>query len=170
MTTALRQAIFGGDLGSLQTLQRMKRIVNESLSDPLVIETARGIVEHAGILGRDEAGKYMAIREWMADHLAFMPDPVGVELLSTPHYMLARIRAAEFVSGDCDDAAILGAALGKAVGLRAKFRALGFSSRSRPFQHVYTLLLVRGRWANLDTTRSQRFDPPRPVRVFELGV
>lgn len=170
MASTLQQMIFGGDLGAMQTLGRMRRLVNQSLADPLVIETARSIVENAGLQGRDELGKYLAIRDWMEEHLAFMPDPLGVELLSTPRYMLDRIRRTQFVSGDCDDAAILGAALGKAVGLRAKFRALGFVSPRRPFQHVYTLLLINGRWANLDTTRSQRFDPPPPARVFELGV
>ncbi len=154
----------------MQTLQRMRRLVNVSLADPLVIETARGIVEGAGLQGRDETGKYLAIRDWLDEHLSFLPDPLGVELLSTPRYMLTRIRQAQYVSGDCDDAAILGAALGKAVGLRAKFRALGFVSPRRPFQHVYTLLLVHGRWANLDTTRSPRFAPPPPARVLELGV
>lgn len=170
MATVVRHTIFSGDLGAMQTLRRMRRIVNASLHDALVIETARGIVEDAGVLGRDQAGKFLAIRQWMADHLSFVPDPLGVELLSTPRYMLSRIREQQFVSGDCDDAAILGAALGKAVGLPAKFRVLAFGRPQRPFQHVYTLLLVRGRWANLDTTRSPRFAPPVPARAFELGV
>lgn len=104
------------------------------------------------------------------EYLSFVPDPLGVELLATPHYLLTRVRDRQFVSGDCDDAAILGAALGKAVGLPAKFRVLAFGSPQLPFQHVYTLLLVRGRWANLDTTRSSRFAPPVPARVFDLGV
>lgn len=170
MAQGLRQFIFGGDLGALQTLHRMRRLVNDALADPLVIETARTIVETAGVLGRDQPGKYEAIRQWMTSHLAFLPDPLGVELLSTPRYLLTRIQQAQFVSGDCDDAAILGAALGKAVGLPAKFRALSFVNQSRPFQHVYTLLLVNGRWANLDVTRSPATVPPVPARVLELGV
>jgi transglutaminase-like putative cysteine protease len=148
----------------------MRRLANAALVDPVVIETARRIVEDAGVLGRNEGGKFNAIREWLLAHVQFLPDPVGVELLATPRYMLDTIRRAQFVSGDCDDAAILGAALGKAVGLRAKYRALAFGARSRPFSHVYTLLLVRGQWANLDTTRSTRFAPPDAARVIELGV
>lgn len=170
MTQLLQRFVFGGDLGALQTLRRMKQIANASLADPLVIETARNIVENAGVLGRDQGGKYLALRQWLEEHLQFLPDPVGVELLSTPHYMLRRIQQSQFVSGDCDDAAVLGAALGKAVGLPAKYRALSFVNQRRPFQHVYTLLLVNGKWANLDTTRSPRTAPPDPARVLELGV
>lgn len=170
MAQMFQRFVFGGDLGALQTLRRMKQIANASLGDPLVIETARSIVENAGVLGRDQWGKYLALRQWIEEHVQFLPDPVGLELLSTPRYMLQRIRQAQFVSGDCDDAAILGAALGKAVGLRAKYRALSFVNQRRPFQHVYTLLLVNGKWANLDATRSPRTDPPDPARVLELGV
>lgn len=170
MAQTLRQFIFGGDLGALQTLRKMRSLVNASLADPLVIQTARNIVENAGVLGRDQWGKYLALRQWLEAHLQFLPDPLGVEVLSTPRYMVEHIQRQQFVSGDCDDGAILGAALGKAVGLPAKFRALSFVNPRRPFQHVYTLLLVNGQWANLDTTRSPRTDPPPPVRVLELGV
>ena len=170
MTTFSLQTIFGGDLGAMQTLHKMRALANAALRDPVVIEAARRIVEDAGALGRNEAAKFAAIRDWMTEHVQFLPDPVDVELLSTPRYMLDYIRRWHFVSGDCDDAAILGAALGKAVGLRAKFRALAFGSKARPFSHVYTLLLVRGQWANLDTTRSQRFPPPQAARIIELGV
>lgn len=170
MARTIREFIFGGDLGAMQTLRKMRQIVNLSLADPVVIEAARAIVEDAGVLGRDQLGKYLALRQWQEEHLQFLPDPIGMELLSTPRYMIQRVRQSQFVSGDCDDGAILGAALGKAVGLRAKFRALSFGSTGKPFQHVYTLLLVNGRWANLDTTRSPRTDPPAPARVLELGV
>jgi len=170
MTTFSLQSILGGDFGAMQTLAKMRTLANAALRDPVVIETARRIVEDAGVLGRNEAGKFQAIRDWMLDHVQFLPDPVGVELLSTPRYMIDYIQRAYFVSGDCDDAAILGATLGKAVGLPAKFRALSFGSQGRPFSHVYTLLLVRGQWANLDTTRSTRFPPPPAARIIERGV
>lgn len=170
MTTFSLQTIFGGDLGAMQTLHKMRKLANDALRDPVVIQTARRIVENAGVLGRNDADKFMAIRDWLAEHVQFMPDPVGIELLSTPRYMLDQIGRFYFVSGDCDDAAILGAALGKAVGLQAKFRALAFGSKSRPFSHVYTLLLVRKTWANLDVTRSQRAAPPPAARLIELGV
>src|SRR6266704_712714 len=164
------RTIFGGDVGTLQTLGHMRAVVNKSLVDPIVIETARHIVEQAGCLGRNEVCKYQALRQWMEEHLAFLPDPYGVELLATPRYLLDKIGTMGYVSGDCDDAAILGAALGKAVGMKAKFRAYGFLRRGAPFKHVTTHLLVAGRWADLDTTRSQRFNPPAPSRVHELVV
>jgi transglutaminase-like putative cysteine protease len=170
MTVFSLSTILGGDAGTMQTLRKMRQIANAGLRTPIVIEQARRIVENAGVMGRNQAEKYRAIRDWMLGSLQFMPDPVGMELLATPDYMVRMAQANGFVSGDCDDAAILGAALGKAVGLPAKFRALSFVNKRRPFQHVYTLLLVGRVWADLDTTRSQRFPPPQAARIIELGV
>lgn len=169
MTRLSLFTIFPGDMGAWQTLQHMRRLVNASLRDPVVVERARRIVEDAGVLGRDQANKALALRQWLEQCLTFMPDPRGLELLSTPRYLLTQIDQRGTVSGDCDDGAILGAALGKAVGFRAKFRALGFG-RNGPLVHVYTLLNVRGRWVNLDTTRSPRFPPPRAARILEVEV
>ena len=118
-------SILGGDFGAMTTLAKMRAVANGGLVDPVVIETAHAVIENAGVLGRDEPGKAEAVREWLAEHLQFLPDPRGVELLQTPRYQVDRIRRLGFSTGDCDDAAILGAALGKAVGLRARFRAGG---------------------------------------------
>lgn len=171
MTTMTLQTIFGGDLGAIQTLTKMKSLVNDALRDPLVVEQARQIVEDFGASGRDEIGKALAIHDWMENHLTFIPDPVGVELLATPHYLIQRIQRTGMVSGDCDDTAILSAALGKAVGLKAKFRAMGFRKPGAAFRHVVTYLLAAGRWVNLDTTRNPRFAvPPAPSRIYEMRV
>lgn len=170
MTSILTRWILGGDFGANQTLGRMRQLVNQSLVDPVVIETARSIVENAGCFGRNEVCKYMAIREWMEEHLQFLPDPYGVELLATPRYLLDQIRTRQYVSGDCDDTSILGAALGKAVGMKARFVAMGFGRPGAAFKHVTTHLLVGGKWVSLDTTRSQRFPPPAPSRVQTLVV
>jgi hypothetical protein len=79
------------------------------------------------------------IRAWLSGNFRFVPDPVGVELLRAPAVQLHTWEQRGLITGDCDDAAILGAALGKAVGIRAAFVAVGFSM-SGPLSHVYTVL------------------------------
>jgi len=56
---------------------------------------------------------------------------------------------------DCDDVAMLGAALGKAVGLRARFVAVAFGPRGAPYRHVWAELGPRTNnvWLDMDTTR-----------------
>jgi len=150
-----REVIGFGDVGSATTLTRMAGMVNAALSVPLVIETAASIVAH--VPSRDYLGMAHAIRNWMQAHFKFVPDPVGVELLRDPDYQLREYMTRGKILGDCDDAAILGAALGKAVGIRAKFVAVAFRSPG-PLAHVYTVLTgsagrAIGSGVDLDVTR-----------------
>lgn len=146
----------------------MRRVVRGSLTDPLVIETARRIV--AVLPPRDHDAHALAVRAFLAEHLQFVRDPHGVEMLSTPHYLLTEIARRYMVQGDCDDAAILGAALAKAIGLRARLVAVGFYNRSAPLSHVYTVVQGR-RWHSLDTTRPARLLVEPPVaRTLSVEV
>lgn len=149
-----------GLLGSMQTLQRMREVVNKSLTDPFVIETARRIV--AAYPARDYDGHARAVRDYLDEHLQFVRDPRGVEMLSTPRYLLTQIARRYIVQGDCDDAAILGAALAKAVGLKARLVAVGFFRKDAPLSHVYAVVQGR-RWHSLDTTRPARLQVEPPI-------
>ncbi len=73
---------------------------------------------------------------------------------------------------DCDDAAILAAGLGKAVGLLARFVLVGFRSSRAPFSHVWTELRspTGGPWVEMDVTRSVQRLPSRETRVRVVGV
>lgn len=166
MTTRLGQAnvetIPSGVAGPRVTLGRMKQLVNQSLTDPVVIQAARSVV--ALEMPRDKDSHARAVKAYLVDHFQFIPDPRGVEALATPRIMLDRLRTGYFVQGDCDEAAILGAAMGKAIGLRAVFVALGFIPRA-PLSHVYTILRGATGWLSLDVTKPQR---PLPAAVQQF--
>lgn len=148
-----------GDRGAFQTLAKMRAVVNAGLTDPIVIETARVIVR--AIAPRHYTEQIAAIRSFLADRFLFVKDPLGVELLSTPRLMLDTIARAFFVQGDCDDAAILAAALAKAIGLRARFVALGFVGPDAPLVHVFTQINIPGgdEWREMDTSRPRDAAP-----------
>jgi len=164
MPIVSRETVGFGDYGSVQTLDRMRELVNRSLSVPLVVETANGIA--ASYAPRDYVSIARGIRAWLAQHFRFVRDPVGVELLRDPEYQLRQWMTHGYITGDCDDAAILGAALAKAVGIGARFVAVGFK-QGGPLVHVFTVLTGRadggmgslGKGVELDVTR------PRGVRA-----
>jgi hypothetical protein len=157
-----------GTLGSMQTLQKMKGVINQSLTDPLVIETARRLV--AALPARDYDAHARAVQGFLRERFQFVRDPRGVEMLATPRYLLTQVARRYMVQGDCDDAAILGGALAKAIGLRVKLIALGFFRKDAPLSHVYAV--VRGRrWWSLDTTRPVRMEVEPPVsRTLSVEV
>ena len=108
-----------------------------------------------------------AIRAYLEDRVEFTRDPKGQELLYTPDRMVKLLTDPErdgILRVDCDDVAVLGAALGMSVGLQARFQVVGFLSPKAPFSHVWTDLKPPSgpgayQWSDLDTTRPQQALP-----------
>lgn len=155
-----------GDAGAMATLRRMAALVNQSLADAVVRDTAQQIVR--GQLDRNTYGQALAIRSFLESSVQFIPDPRGLEILTAPRVQLADIAQRGVTLGDCDNAAVLGAALGKAVGLRAQFVVLGFVSPDAPYAHVYARLQTGAGWVELDTTRPNNL--PRALLVTRRHI
>lgn len=131
---------------------------------PVVQRTAREIVgAHSD---RDNAATNL--RAWLLTHSRFTPDPDNMELVRTPVEQLHVIATHGTMPGDCDDVATLGAALARALGMRARFVVLAFDGPNAPYQHVYTEVLTRQGWRDFDITRTGRMAPPRRVAVMEV--
>lgn len=160
--------IADGDEGAVQTLRLMAKVAREALLDPVVLERAAHVV--SAVAGRDGAGQLRAIRQFLTYSVKYQLDPDGLELLRTPRYLLDRVAAMGRTEGDCDDIALLGATLGLAVGLPARFVAVGFRGPKGPFSHVWAELLVDSAWRELDTTRPIGATGLRPSRRIEYEV
>lgn len=142
-----------GDPGVLAVLHRMRQLVNAATGDPVVRAVASRIaIAHGSKYGYPQA---RGIRDYIDTRCVFLRDPRDRELLHTPRLLLEMIARDGYAACDCDDVATLGAALGKAVGLRARFVVVGFHRPDAPFRHVWTELSdpSRERWVELDVTR-----------------
>lgn len=167
--TVARQTIARGDAGTAQTLYAMRQIVRESLTVPVVRLTA------VGIASREAPGRLSAIVSaldaWAHEAFHFMRDPYQVEQLHRPDWMLAQWRTRGKIYVDCDDAAILLAALGEAVGVPARFVAVAFFDRRADYSHVWTELWDGDGWRILDPTRgAQPLDRALVTRIMVLDV
>jgi hypothetical protein len=132
----------------------MRQLVRAEYALPLVRETAAAIVRGTGT---DSAEQIELIRRWLSQHVGFLRDPYQTEALHTPVGMLTLLGSRGWLEVDCDDVAILGAALGMAVGLRARFILLG---REGQYEHVWTELADPNTadWRELDITRPYQPD------------
>ena len=157
----------GGVWGTRTIVGYMKRLVREGKVSPLVRDLALSITR--GVPGRDGLAQAVAIRNWLAINVDFTRDPSGAELLYTPQ-RLARILTERGppLRIDCDDVAVLAAALGASIGLRARFQFVGFLSPRAPIRHVWAELASPSgdrRWVQQDVTRtSQPLPMNRAVR------
>ena len=131
-----------------------------------LVQTANNIV--SGVAPRDTNGQIQALASWLDAHFRYLSDPVGVELLRDPGGAMLEIRQRGFTQGDCDEAAMLAAALGMANGIPARFRALGFYTRTAPYSHVVCDLLgANNRWIPVDITKPASMEvPPTPTRTL----
>lgn len=150
-----RRTISHGDFGAFETAQAMASLINKGSVSPLVRRQALQIV--ASVDGRNQREQASRLRTWLHAHFRFVRDPAGAELLHAPDLLLQDLARQGYVQGDCDDAAILGAALAKSIGFRTRLVIVGFHEATAPLSHVWTEIGdVAGKWwYELDITRSR---------------
>lgn len=156
MFTYAETSIPNGDAGTIATLKAMARLVREDVIHPLVRELAASIIQPYA--KQDTLAWCEAIRAWCASAVQFTRDPSDRELLHSPEAMIRQWRESHRILGDCDDAAILAAALGVAVGCRARFVAVAFLDKQNPYGHVWAEIApptgTGDGWIECDVTRS----------------
>lgn len=158
------------DFGTRLTLYSMRAMVYREFLNPLVRLTAAEIVAGYGTDGIEAA---TAIRDWLENHTQFLRDPHGVEMLHGPVWQVQQIQKNGVVQVDCDDVAMLAAALGKSVGLRARFVVVGFDNPKAPYRHVWAELGPPNvpAWVDMDITRPAQGLPfDRIARVLTVTV
>ena len=140
--------IAGGDAGALETLHHMAAIAREAAIDPLVREVAAVL---AWRTGTDAGAQARRLRGWLAGRVGFLRDPIVAEAVHRPATLIRDIAQRGRVEVDCDDVAVLAAALGMAIGLRARFVILGRDG----WEHVFTELgdPDADDWFEFDLTR-----------------
>jgi hypothetical protein len=137
-----------GDSGTLATVRRMRALVIDRCAHPAIRDVAVSLG-----LGLQPHAQASAIRTWLAAHIRFQADPETTELLHDPVLMAQWIRERGIIGVDCDDVAIMGAALGCSLGIPTRFVVVGFFSPNAPYTHVWAELFDGRDWRELDTTR-----------------
>lgn len=148
-------------LGIEWTVHHMQEIATAAACSPIVEEAAADIV--GASTGADAARR---IRRFLEANVRFEFDPPGVELIRTPELLLTQIHCRGESAGDCDDVAVLGAALGLAAGLSATYVLIAFHDTD-PFEHVFTELETDSGPVELDTTKPAHLPPELVIRRVE---
>ena len=159
-----------GDAGTRAILSQMVTMIRQGGLDPRV--RSRALMICSGIAGRDSAAQIRAIRGWLSQRFVFTRDPDGAEGLFAPWVLLQDIATTGAAHGDCDDAAMLGASLGRSLGLRAQLVTVAFQ-KDAPMAHVYAELsapAMGSPWTDLDVTAPAQGPIPPVVRKWQVPV
>lgn len=146
--------------GVLNTLRHMRAFVRQGRVDPVIRSTALNLL--ALVPERDSQGEIRALFEFVRDRIRYIADVLDVETLADAR------RTLETAAGDCDDKAILLAALLESVGIATQFVATGYEMPGF-FEHVYLRALVpSGQWLPLDASEphAMGWEPPAPVAIL----
>lgn len=145
---SLRLRLPDGEAGTAATLELMRAIVDDAVMySPAVQRIASAIV--AAAPRRNVPIAIQLLWHFLRDHVLFKRDTFGAEHLRTPDQLLAEIARSSRTAADCDDVAMLGAALLKSMGLPAFF-VVASRRRDRVLEHVFFATRVRGQVVPLD--------------------
>lgn len=144
-----RKPLLAGEQGTAQTVQLMRRLIDEALSDAQFVRQAIDIVRN--VPAYDDAGELQALFHWTRQNIRFTKDPLTKEKLYPPRELL-KIRA-----GDCDDMSMLLGAFAIAIGYPARLVTVSANpSHPEEFSHVYVeaeLPPGSGQWVAMDAAR-----------------
>ncbi len=134
-----------GSIVTPNTMERMKRIINESIRNYYVRLWAEKMIGPA----EDDYSMAENIFNFIVLRCRYVQDPIGLELLKTPIISLQLIEMGDSPAVDCDDATILIGALLKSIGIPYAIRAVSFNNDD--FSHVYGLCKIEGKgWVPVD--------------------
>jgi len=161
----------GGFQGTDETVSIMSQLamgVYGSRS-PKIADLALKIVRAANVPEKDYAGEMRAIHNWVRDHIRYIRDVHGQETLQPPEHT-AFVRRA----GDCDDKAVLDAALLSSIGIPTRFKVLGVTPEK--YSHVYLQARIGNNWISLDpimaggpgqAPKPAGWEAPKAMRAIE---
>lgn len=132
--------------GVRHTVAVMRALVNTGKCDLAVRQAATSLVWLQP--ERDEWHEVQALYEWVRDRVRYVRDIVDVETLTSPAKTL------QTMIGDCDDQAVLLAALFESVGYPTRF-VVGAYTIPNHFEHVYLQVFVNDEWIDCDPTERQ---------------
>lgn len=129
---------------------------------PKVRALATDILSKAGVPEKNYPAEMVAIHNWVRDNVRYTRDTHGQETLLTPEYMISGKPGS--MNGDCDDKAMLVAALLGAVGIPSRFVVVGVTPDR--YSHVYLQAKPKDRWIALDPIMRQHiagWELPNPA-------
>lgn len=131
------EKIPGGWKGTAATIKRMHQLAAQGKTDWTIVKVASVIVR--GCQVKDYNCAASRIFGFVKRKIEFRLDPHQVELIQHP------LRTLERKAGDCDDHAILLAALAGAIGIPYAFKTIkADTNRPNDFSHVYTVFAFPG--------------------------
>lgn len=138
----------------------MSELVKIGKKNPTIRAKSTSLVQ--SLPPKDRLAEIRTLFDFVQNHIRYVRDITNVETLHYPEQIIAQ------QYGDCDDKAILLAALLEAIGHPTRFVAVGF--RPNHYSHVFTDTRIGSgnKWLSLDPTEMHPMGwrPPGIVSII----
>lgn len=107
--------------------------------NPFLRDVAKAIILDAGVPDHNYYQECVAIGTWVQTNIHYLRDVATEELLIDPLTLLDQASRGE-AAADCDDHALLTAALLISIGSMPMFRAVRYSEDEGCYDHIYVVV------------------------------
>ena len=125
-------------------IREMQRMLREGIASPAV----RRLAEQ--VRSSDNEKTIRAVFDFVRNTFPYAPDPYKFERFINPNRVAEDYYAGQIHSLDCDDFALLTAAILGSIGYRVRIAILAIESNE--FDHATAQVYFRGEWFSLDTS------------------
>lgn len=144
-------ATLSGFTGAPDTVRAMVRQAQGARGEKSML--VRSVVERitSGLQPKDYLGEIVAVRNWVAENVRYLNDPLHVELVKDPQRLVEEVMAWGKASADCDEIACLIGTMCLQLGRIVEFVIVGFGAPGS-YSHVFCRVLEpkSGKWIVCD--------------------
>jgi hypothetical protein len=133
-----------GELGNIATVQFLVKLARKRAKHPVVRQLAINIIKHAGTKSMNYKDEAIAIGNFVKEKVHYIKDIANVETVHDPLTLIDKIQRGT-VAVDCDDHAVLIAALLLSIGHRPYFRIVRYQKGSPSYNHIYVYEWVKNK-------------------------
>lgn len=154
----IRYRLGYGSSDAEQITQTLSRLIFEYGTDPTIRRfTTRWLDEDCG--NDDRQNQLKCVFRFMADHVRYVRDPLGVEYVRAPTRMIEEYEKFQTANGDCDDQVLFSGSMLYSIGFDC--RPIGLNLHTDEyFDHVAMQIM-------LDDGNFMTYDPCRPSDPFK---
>lgn len=140
--------VWTGHLGTMQTLQLMRKIVFNSITSKKLCAIARTLWLNAKLTNKDAL---TVADEFLRSRFEYLDE--SIETIQAPEYMISGLEVTGKLRGDCDDITTLHAALLTCMDIPVRFVVIRSKFEDPNFDHVYLeAQQSNGDWVSYDIT------------------
>lgn len=155
--------------GPQTTIQYMMAAVRGERGERSVM--VRSVTESVvgGLWPKDYLGEILAIRNWVAEHVRYLNDPISTEWVKDPQRLMEEILKRGQAASDCDEICALIMTMARQCGREVEAVTVGFG-RPGSYSHVFARVKEpkSGKWIVCDPVAGTEEGPMlRRVRTWK---